>query len=273
MNAPSAIAAQPVPPRAGAAHLVLSVADDPDSSVTDLARAVGGDPALTARVLALANSAYYGLSGRVGTTDFAVSLVGFDTVRALALTVAAGLDRPGVVPDGFWRQATLSAAAAGLCAPMFDAPAGDAFVLGLLHTVGSALLHQQHPVSGLCLPYPDDVGEFERDELERYGTTHSQAAAELLAGWRFPPVLCRLIAEHHNELLLEAAPLARVLRVARILTDRTLVDRGPSSSFDADLARVSEGRLSVCGVQPLLDQLAAKASSLYDGIAGTPAAG
>src|SRR5256885_17013670 len=67
------------------------VADQPNSSAKDLAAALTADPALTARVLRLANSAYYGLSRRVADVSFAVTGVGFPTVRDMAAVDGSGL--------------------------------------------------------------------------------------------------------------------------------------------------------------------------------------
>ncbi len=94
-----------MPARAGAAARVLAITDDPEASIGDLVNAVGADPALAAKILTLANSAYYGLSRRVGTLQYAISVIGFQTVRALAVPVCAGLDGPNAVPAGFWEGA------------------------------------------------------------------------------------------------------------------------------------------------------------------------
>src|SRR5690242_18186541 len=62
-----------LPAHPSAAARVLWIADDPTSSATDLAAAVSADPSLTARAMKMANSAYYGLSGRVASATFAVT--------------------------------------------------------------------------------------------------------------------------------------------------------------------------------------------------------
>ena len=255
-----------VPTRPDAAGLVLAVADDPRSGAQDLARAISCDPALTSRTLALANSAYYGLSGRVGTTTFAVSVVGFDTVRALALTLAAGLDRPDAVPAGFWQQAATAAAAASVCAPMFAASAPDAFVAGLLHTIGAALLHQRRPLPALCLPFAADGAALVRRERELYGTTHAELADRTLREWHFPDPLCELIAGHHDESLPNSPPLTRVLHTARLITDRLLVDGPVSPAFEATLLRVSEGRFAPEQVDAVLAGTRARAAALHQGL-------
>src|SRR5919197_4470276 len=95
-----------LPTNPTAAVRVLWLADDPNSSSEDLAAAVSTDPALTTRIMHLANSAYYGLSGRVPSGAFAITVLGFSAVRTLAAAAAAGaLDRQGAVPEGFLHHA------------------------------------------------------------------------------------------------------------------------------------------------------------------------
>lgn len=249
-----------LPARAGVATQVLRVADDPNSSAGDLARAVGGDPALASRTLALANSAYYGLSGRVATMEFAVSVIGFNTVRALALTLAAGLDRPGAVPDRFWEQAATCAAAASVLAPSFGASAPEAFCLGLLHTIGSALLHQVLPLPGLCLPFPEDPARLAQEEHDTYGYGHAAVGAEVLARWNFPAAMCALIATHHDQPAPDAPPLARVLEASRLCADILLRESEHGATPEADPA------LMALATTALLQQVREKAAPLQSSL-------
>jgi HD-like signal output (HDOD) protein len=257
-----------VPARSGVATRVLLLVDDPDVGVSDLAAAVGADPALASRTIALANSAYYGLSGRVGTLHYAISVLGFQTVRALAVSVAAGLHGPTAVPTGFWEQAATAATAANLVAPVFQASAPDAFCAGLLHTLGSALLHQQQPVA-LCLPFPANEAEQERHELEVHGIGHAELGAQVLQSWRFPARLCALIAEHHQTPTPDADELTRCLHAARSLTDLALrpdadVD---DSAANATLMRLSEGTWNRLQIQPLIGRIREQSSALLEGLA------
>ncbi len=255
-----------VPARAGAVTRVLLMIDDPEVGASEVAAAVGADPALAARAMALANSAYYGLSGRVGTLKYAISLLGFQTIRALAVALAAGLNEPNAVPAGYWDQAATAASAANLLAPVFGASAPDAFCAGLLHTLGSALLHQQGPPATLCLPFPGNDAEFDETERAIYGIGHAEAAAELLESWRFPDRLCALIAEHHEVTLPDASPLSRTLHAARTLTDLALRPDADASVAGVVLTRLSEGNLLGHQVDQLVGQIRAQTDSLLGGL-------
>ncbi len=255
-----------LPARAGAAALVLRLADDPETSAPHLARALGTDPGLAARVLRMANSSYYGLSGRVATLPFAVSVVGFQAVRSLAVVAAAGLDGPGTAPEGFWRAAALTATGAELVAPLVGADPGDGFSLGLLHTLGSALLHQQGPGAGLCVPEPECAPDLLEAERETYGIAHDELGARVLASWHVPARVCDVVGRHHSPPSHDAEPLDRALHVARLLADRTLRGSETSATADTTLAWLTEGRLGPTQTPDLLGRLEHRATALLEGL-------
>ena len=255
-----------LPPRAAAAARVLKLADDPDASAQDLARAIATDPVFAARVLRVANSSYYGLSGRVSTLPFGVSVIGFQAVRSLAVVAAAGLDDPDGAPPGFWRAAALSATGAELVAPLVGAEPGDAFCVGLLHMIGAALLHQHQALEGICLPAPDDPEQLLVDERERYGISHDQIGARVLAAWHFPEHVCSLIGRHHEAVLPHADPLDRALCVARVLGQSLLREEPPTPADVALLAWLTEGRLTEADLPGVLERMADRSAALMDGL-------
>ena len=203
-----------LPASRAAALRVVQVVDDPATGAADVAKAASADPALTARILRVANSAYYGLSGRIGTPAFAVTVVGFATVRSLAALSASGLAASSTSPD-FWLRAATIASGSSLLARRVGADAPEAFCAGLLHDLGSALLRQHAPEQH------DDILDRARAgepllELETaaYGGTHASLCATVLAGWRFPDDLCDAIGKHHDVPVRSAAPVRRALQGA-----------------------------------------------------------
>lgn len=256
-----------LPARAAAAARVLQLADDPDTSAQDLARAIGTDPVFAARVLRVANSTYYGLSGRVSTLPFAVSVIGFQVVRSLAVVAATGLDSPDGAPQGFWTAAAHAATGSELMASLLGADPGNAFCLGLLHTIGAVLLHQHQPLAQLCLPEPADTVRMLTQEQERYGISHDQLGARVLAAWHFPQHVCTLIDRHHEVVLPDATPLERSLHSARILTDLLLTEEPPTPSQQGELAWLTEGRLREPDLPAVLERMADRSAALLDGLA------
>jgi HD-like signal output (HDOD) protein len=200
---------------------VIAEADDHRSDARSLGRTLSYDPALTARVLRLANSAYFGLSGRVSAPGFAVTVVGFSTVRSLAVSAMAGLDDVPEALAGFWDRSVLTAVAAAELAPRLRAGAPDAFSVGLLARLGQALLVRCDPQG-----YPLLVaGAADREELlaaedRRYGATHTRVSAEALAAWAFPEELSEALAQVDRPGW--AGPLATSVRLGLELSERIL---------------------------------------------------
>ena len=205
-----------LPAQPAAAVKVLRLIEDPRASAADLARLIEADPVLSARVMRLANAPYYGLSRKVGSASRAVVLLGFSTVRALAVSAACSLlgDDASLGPAGFWSHSVATAAAASVVAGEVGAPAGEAFSAGLLHDIGVALLFRRdragyqdivarfgHP-SGAGGPGAGAAAEAKPGlltaETETFGLTHTEAGAAALEVWRFPPAFVRAVHDHHN---------------------------------------------------------------------------
>ncbi|MGN6608864.1 MAG: HDOD domain-containing protein [Jatrophihabitans sp.] len=252
-----------LPARPDAALLVLRIADDPNASSAKLGEAIGTDPILAMRVLKLANSSAYGLSARVARLDLAVSLLGITTVRGLTLATAAGPQR---TPPGFWTQAATSASAAEVLAPRFGVSAADLFVLGLLHTFGSALLHQSAPVPALCLQPGVDPGELIEQEREQYGTDHAAFGAALLREWQFPALLCDIVADHDTEPDADGELTARALYAARICARAVMGGAAPDEEALAAMQRLSAGRITAADVPAWLERIEARATALAEAL-------
>jgi putative nucleotidyltransferase with HDIG domain len=189
-----------LPAQPSVAVRTVWVADQPQSSSKDLAAALTADPSLTARVLRLANSAYYGLSRRVADVAFAVTVVGFPTVRAMAAVHASGLFEPGehTVPDGYWEHSVATATVCSVLAPRAGVRANQAFPLGLLHDLGSALLFRADPERFEAVQAEARNGRPLRSvEKAVYGMPHDEAAARVFSAWRFPETFIEAVADHH----------------------------------------------------------------------------
>jgi putative nucleotidyltransferase with HDIG domain len=223
-----------LPASRAAALRVVQVVDDPATGAADVAKAASADPALTARVLRVANSAYYGLSGRIGTPAFAVTVVGFATVRSLAAMSASGLADPESTSPEFWTRAAAVASGASLLARRVGADAPEAFCAGLLHDLGSALLRQRAREEHDALIARALEGE-DLLELERvtYGGTHASLCADVLAAWRFPSELCDAIGKHHEPPQRSAPPVRRALQGALALVPEVAGGADVSAALSA----------------------------------------
>jgi putative nucleotidyltransferase with HDIG domain len=209
------------------------VADQPQSSSKDLAAALTADPSLTARVLRLANSAYYGLSRRVADVAFAVTVVGFPTVRAMAAVHASGLFEPGehTVPDGYWEHSVATATLCSVLAPRAGVRANQAFPLGLLHDLGSALLFRADPERFEEVQAEARNGRpLRAAEKAAFGMAHDDAAARVFSAWRFPETFIEAVADHHAHPATLTEPHALLLVAAESVASRLV--KSPGFEFE-----------------------------------------
>ena len=183
-----------------AALRVLQMADDPSTDARRLSDAVELDPMLTAQLLKLANSAAFGMSQRISTTQHAVSLVGFDAVRSIAALLASGLRNSKTpTPDGFWEHSAATAAACAVVSSRYGVSRGEAFSIGLLHDIGAALLHSVDPVAHESISggQEDTASQCGLEMLE-FGMSHAEAAARVLRDWSFPLTFVEAVECHHD---------------------------------------------------------------------------
>ena len=205
------------------------VMDDPDAGLRDLARIIESDQALVAKVLSLANSAYYGIGGQVSSVQHAAVLLGLKALGDLIILSASSVflnrDLPGyrLAPQAVWRHslatALLARAIAGRRHPGLEA---DAFILGLLHDAGKLMLEPfvvAHRAQGAPAPAPDGPpsGEFER---RWFGLDHAEAIALACRFWRFPEAQVKGVRFHHEPALSSQSALAHVAHLSNALAYR-----------------------------------------------------
>lgn len=198
---------------------IIAAIEDPMASAGSIADVVLSDPGLTARTLGLANSAFYGLARSVSDVRQAVSLVGMEMVRTLAISGASGLlDSNAGVPH-LREHAVRVAAAARVLAPRVGVRSSDAFTAGLLHDLGELLLWQQDPTNyPKVLAGATDAQHQLTIEQDLYETDHATLAAEHLFLWRIPEPIVDAVGDHH-EPTHTADSLAIVVAAADELAD------------------------------------------------------
>ena len=240
---------------------IVSVANSDDTSAKALSRILASDVALTSRVMKLANSAYFGMRGRVTSLQFAVTVVGFTTVRTLATVALTGLDDESRLPENFWDVTTCLALASAALAPRFGERPQDALCVGLLAQLGAALLHH-NDVDG----YTDLVAQHadftarRTAELRRYGINSLRLTAVALEQWGFPRSMTSRLDEVDDVASMEGALLRGGLEVAARLT---------LEDHDAvPIVRLTCGRLREDDLGPVLDSVRADADELRRAMLG-----
>lgn len=183
---------------------------NPDTAADDVARVVAKDPAVATNLLRIVNSAYYGLQVRVSSISLAVSVMGFNMTKKVALKAAVfsvfGKKRDKVQnfdPLGFWRHSILTGTAArtlGSISPLFaDSHAEDLYICGLLHDIGKIIMLEK--ASSRYLPMLQKSAAQRRPELdveqEEFGFTHADVGSVLAIKWFLPEDLTIAIRYHH----------------------------------------------------------------------------
>jgi HD-like signal output (HDOD) protein len=248
---------------------VLQLVNDDNCSARTLGEAVAMDPALTIRLLRLANSAYYGLSGRIATAPRAVTVVGFTTVAALAVAAATGMDAPSAVPEGYWRRAACTAVAASIVARLVGADQPEAFCAGLLADFGGALLHQADAVAYTDAVESAIAGKADLVEAERtrFGWAHDELAAHVLTLWKFPDSLCGAVGAHHRAVPPTAEPLTRAVRASLIVVAE-VPGISPHPTPYAGLTELTRGRVGEDALPGLIAQVSAAGGELVAALGG-----
>ncbi len=176
-----------------AQELMRSFSDE-QVSFAHVAAQISADPVLSAKLLRLANSAYFHFSRTIGSVDDALRMLGFVMVRNLVLgngMAAAFRKTPGVDLPAFWQYNLYVACAARWLAAEAQAQPDAVFTVGLMHGIGQLHLHAAAPEAMAPLDRRMPVLEAARAELERreLGFHHGDVAAELARLWRFPEAM------------------------------------------------------------------------------------
>ena len=192
----------PVLPQA--ALEALAVLRDDKAGTDRCGELIGRDQALVARTLRLANSAFYGVPGRVGSIRDAVHLLGRRTLCSVltVATVSQQFDArscPQFSFGGFWRHSIAVALGARGLARALGSDEDRAFTAGLLHDIGRLALAAHFPAemdAAIARSHAVDAG-LASIESEMLGIDHVEVAAQVAAQWRFPPEVVQAIAGHH----------------------------------------------------------------------------
>jgi HD-like signal output (HDOD) protein len=185
-------------------HRVFEAMDDPKSTAIQIGRVINEDPALTARLLKLVNSPFYGFASKVDTVYRAIALIGHKELRSVVLAASAvkvfsGIPSELVNMQTFWRRSLYTAVVSRvLAAYRRESEIERFFIAGLLHDIGSLLLYLQAPdeISRAMARHQDEGVELWVAEREEMGFDHAEAGGSLLKKWSLPPLLCQAVRFH-----------------------------------------------------------------------------
>ena len=241
---------------------------DPEASAKAIANTISLDPAMTARLLRIANSPVFGARRKINTVSDALVLIGFSAMKGLIITVSTrGIYRTtGLMEQLLWEHAlgcaiaaTTIARSAKVCSP------DEAFVGGLLHDVGRTALGNSYRSDYEAI-FKQAYNEQKNHafllqlESERFGITHTQLGEKVIEKWGLPQELRDAVAFHHAATPEEMASaanlgLACTVNLGNIICQHLAIGmRDPDTSIplydspfavrlklgSADLARILE---------------------------------
>ncbi len=209
-----------------AALKVLTLLRDHNSDAASFERAIRYDPVLTANILKMANSAYFGFNGKIGSIRQGVVFLGWkrlhqllvaSSVHAVMEQTVAGYELP---KGALWRHSVATAVASEHLMRHSGAPVlEESFTAALLHDVGKLVIsdfivEQLHPIEALIL----EGVPCEDAEREVLGIDHAEAGALVLQTWSFPEPLTNAVRWHHApDESGSPSPVTDLVHVANVL--------------------------------------------------------
>lgn len=184
----------------------VDMINDPESSAADIGEVMGEDPALTARLLKIVNSPFYGFPSRIDTISRAITVIG--TLELLDLILATsvikafrGIPTELVNMDTFWEHSLYSGIVSKVMAARHRAPNRERFfIAGLLHDIGSLVIYRHLPeqAAAILQQAREEVVPLHQLEREILGYDHGLVGAELMRLWRLPEALISSACWHHS---------------------------------------------------------------------------
>ena len=217
--------------------------NDVNVSTDDIAKKVATDPVLSAKLLRLANSAYYHVSRSIGTVDDAVLMLGFVTVRTLVISsglVSGFKTVPGLDLGQFWRYSLHSAVAAKWIAKQSKENTDLAFTIAMMHAIGQLVIHSAMPEQAMQLDKvapPLDARRLDAEQAS-LGYTYADVGAELALRWKFPQPFSTAISDFPNPL--DSKPLNRMAAVIHLAAWRARIDENQLTPDEVSACYPSE---------------------------------
>lgn len=200
---------------------IVAISSRPDASAEDLGRIIEKDQVLTAKVLKLANSPFYGFPARIASVSHAVVVLGVNVVKGLTLGATAFDMMKAAGMEQLWRHSLGVAMTAHILATRAGVKnPEEVFAAGLLHDLGKVVLHSKLPELGGQVEAALAEGHQPRTHVEQeiLGLTHAEVAGWLGARWHLPVALRDpMMFHHHPALARDAEVQTAIVHVADVL--------------------------------------------------------
>jgi putative nucleotidyltransferase with HDIG domain len=229
---------------------ILSLVDQEAASGRELVAVVEQDQVLTGKILRLANSAFFGQARRVATIPRAVLVLGYSTVRNLALGVkvwdalAGGLARQRL--EDLWAHAmAVAVTTRALAQRLHQGDADEGFTAGLLHDAGRLVMAMRFKENyWQAIKGASDADPIDALERAAFTIDHAEVGAWLFEAWNLPPEIVEAVRQHHQAE--PTTPVARLLAT----TNRLVVMTDPTTGRLRPEAAPAFAPLAERGVTP-----------------------
>ena len=207
---------------------VMEVTSNPKSSANDLMEIIGPDISLTAKILKIANSPFYGFTKEISSLQHAVTVLGFKEIRNMVISTIAFDSFKNFKKNDkfdiskFWRHSFCCGLAAKIIAVELKNTSSELFVAGLIHDIGKLVMYIAFPVEFLKLvnmvsPLRLKYTAFEA-EKNVFEIIHDEVGMMLLKKWMFPESLITAVGFHHHPQEADKkSPFPIIIHVADIL--------------------------------------------------------
>lgn len=187
---------------------LISLFEDKNSNVSLITEVIRKDPSLAAKILKVANSAYYGFSQKISDIERSVALLGFNMVKSLAVSIGVLKNLPfndknAITGKALWHHSiTVAILMREMCKQLnHDVHNESVFITGLLHDIGIIVFEQFF--SDLFREVLDeaqfaDPKKMYGIEQRIIGLDHGEAGGMLLTRWNFPSVISFSVSNHHR---------------------------------------------------------------------------
>ncbi len=211
------------------AFRIMRITADPKSTANDLMKVINRDVSLTAKILKIANSPFYGLAREISSLQHAVTVLGFKEIRNLVISTVAFDSFKSLKQsekfniNKFWKHSFSCGIAAKIIATDLKCSGNELFVAGLIHDIGKLAMYIAFPFQfekyiELINPLKFKYTAFEV-EKDIFGMTHDEAGMKLLEKWLFPKNLISAVGFHHHPEKADHESLSPVIvHIADILT-------------------------------------------------------